>query len=194
MIYEFEQFELDLARFELRENGEPCSLEPQVLALLALLIEHRDRLLSKEEIFEKLWDGRVVTDATLLSRIKSARKALGDSGKTQRFIKTVYGKGFRFVADVRALNEPAVALPLENAKPGTGGDPLPESAVCHCPRLILSIQGSQHRCARGRPSTGYSLLSLRRGRDQETTTRCHCRTCRYPHRRIDLGRAVQRPY
>ena len=104
MIYEFEQFELDLARFELRENGEPCSLEPQVLALLALLIEHRDRLLSKEEIFEKLWDGRVVTDATLLSRIKSARKALGDSGKTQRFIKTVYGKGFRFVADVRALN------------------------------------------------------------------------------------------
>lgn len=127
MIYEFEQFELDLARFELREDGEPCSLEPQVLALLALLIEHRDRLLSKEEIFEKLWDGRVVTDATLLSRIKSARKALGDSGKTQRFIKTVYGKGFRFVADVRALNEPAVALPLENAKPGTWGDPLPES-------------------------------------------------------------------
>jgi TolB-like protein/Flp pilus assembly protein TadD len=110
MIYEFEQFELDLAKFELRESGRHCPIEPQVLALLVLLIEHRDRLLSKEEIFEKLWDGRIVTDATLISRIKSARRVLGDSGKTQRFIKTIYGKGFRFVGDVRVSRPPGIGL------------------------------------------------------------------------------------
>lgn len=125
MIYEFEQFELDLARFELRENGKPCILEPQVLALLALLIENRERLMSKEEIFEKLWRGRVVTDATLLSRIKSARQALGDSGKTQRFIKTVYGKGFIFVADVKAVTKPAMAPSLQNKQLGTASQPIP---------------------------------------------------------------------
>ena len=75
-------------RVELREDGEPRSLEPQVFALLAHLVEHRDRLVTKDEIFEKLWDGRIVTDSTLASRVKSARQAVGDSGKTQRFIKT----------------------------------------------------------------------------------------------------------
>lgn len=85
MIYRFDSFELDMARFELRECGKPCSLEPQVLALLAYLIEQRDRMVPKDELFEKLWDGRVVTDSTLASRVKSARKALGDDGKAQRF-------------------------------------------------------------------------------------------------------------
>jgi len=111
MIYRFDPFELDMARFELRKGGEPCSLEPQVFALLAYLIEHRERLVSRDEIFEKLWDGRVVTDSTLASRVKSARKALGDSGKAQRFIKTIHGKGFRFVADIRAAHDPSVVLP-----------------------------------------------------------------------------------
>ena len=115
MIYQFDQFELDMARFELRENGALCLLEPQVLALLALLIVHRDRFLSKDEIFQKLWAGRVVTDSTLISRVKSARKVLGDSGKAQRFIKTIYGKGFRFVADVRVVHDPSLVLPGEDS-------------------------------------------------------------------------------
>ncbi len=100
MIYRFGQFELDMARVELRADGEPCPLEPQVFALLALLVENRERLVSRDEIFEKVWDGRVVTDSALASRIKSARKALGDDGKAQRFIRTIHGQGFRFVADV----------------------------------------------------------------------------------------------
>ena len=137
MIYEFEQFELDLARFELRENGELCPLEPQVLALLALLIEHRDRLMSKDEIFDQLWDGRVVTDATLLSRIKSARQALGDSGKTQRFIKTIYGKGFRFVADVRARRPPAMALPVDNTRSEIETDLLPGGEQASKPSIAV---------------------------------------------------------
>ncbi len=111
MIYQFEQFELDMARFELHEDGAVHPLEPQVFALLAYLVEHRDRLVPKNELFEKLWDGRVVTDSALTSRIKSARQAVGDSGKAQRFIKTIHSKGFRFVADVQITHSPSLVLP-----------------------------------------------------------------------------------
>jgi TolB-like protein/Flp pilus assembly protein TadD len=106
MNYRFDEFELDMARFELRKDGEPCPLEPQVFALLAYLIEHRERLVSKDELFEKLWDGRIVTDSALASRVKSARRVIGDDGTAQRCIKTVHGRGFRFVADVRAVRDP----------------------------------------------------------------------------------------
>ena len=134
MIYRFGPFELDMARFELREGSEPCSLEPQVFALLAHLVEHRERLVSKDEIFEKLWDGRVVTDSTLASRVKSARQALGDSGKTQQFIKTVHGKGFRFVADVRAEHGPEVMA---------AGDSSGDSAEAHAADLSSGSSVSQ---------------------------------------------------
>ena len=100
VIYRFEQFELDMARFELREKGAVQPVEPQVFTLLAYLIEHHERLVSKNELFDKIWKGRVVTDSALTSRVKSARQAIGDSGKAQQFIKTIHGKGFRFVADV----------------------------------------------------------------------------------------------
>ncbi|MFK8053851.1 MAG: winged helix-turn-helix domain-containing tetratricopeptide repeat protein [Woeseiaceae bacterium] len=105
MIYEFGQFEVDIARFELRRENVVQPVEPQVLTVLLYLIEHRHRLVSKNELFEKLWDGRVVTDSVLTSRIKSARQALGDTGKTQDFIKTIYGKGFRFVPEVRIRSD-----------------------------------------------------------------------------------------
>ncbi len=103
MIYRFGEFELDLARVELRANGAACPLEPQVFALLALLVENRERLVSRDEIIEKVWDGRIVSDAAVSSRIKSARQALGDDGKAQRYIRTAHRQGFRFVADVRAV-------------------------------------------------------------------------------------------
>lgn len=102
MIYRFGPFELDTATVELRADGQPSHVEPQVFALLALLVENRERLVSRDEIVEKVWDGRIVSDSAVASRVKSARQALGDDGKTQRFIKTVHGQGFRFVAEVRA--------------------------------------------------------------------------------------------
>src|SRR4030081_3873870 len=101
MIYQFGPFELDLAAVELRDGDKVCNLEPQVFALLALLVENHDRLVSKEEIIDKVWDGRVVSDAAVASRVKSARQALGDDGKSQRFIKTLHRQGFRFVANVK---------------------------------------------------------------------------------------------
>src|ERR1700744_1440101 len=102
MFYRFGPFGLDLATVELRAHGENLRLEPQVFALLALLAENHDRLVSKDEIIEKVWEGRAVSDAAVASRVKSARQAVDDDGKSQAVIRTLHGQGFRFVADVRA--------------------------------------------------------------------------------------------
>ena len=75
-------------------------LEPQVLALLVLLIRNRDRMVTKEEIADDVWQGRTVSDASISSRIRSARRAVDDDGADQAVIRTVHGRGFRFVADV----------------------------------------------------------------------------------------------
>lgn len=100
LIYRFEGFELDPGKFELREHGHAKHLEPQVLSLLILLASNADRLVSKDEIIEKIWGGRIVSEAAVASRVKAARQALGDDGKEQRFIRTIHGKGFRFGAPV----------------------------------------------------------------------------------------------
>lgn len=102
MIYRFDTFELDTDRFELRENDVPVAIEPQVFALLSLLVSNSNRMISKEEMIEQIWNGRVVSDSALSSRIKSVRRTLGDDGKSQRLIRTVHGKGFRFVGDVES--------------------------------------------------------------------------------------------
>ena len=115
MIYRFGQFELDLAAVELRSDGKVVDLERQVFALLALLVENSERLVSKDEIIEKVWDGRIVTDAAVASRVKSARAALGDDGKSQQFIKTIHGQGYRFVAQAKAFRSPTVAAAAEPA-------------------------------------------------------------------------------
>jgi TolB-like protein len=115
MIYAFGQFELDLATVELRADGKAVNLEPQVFALLALLVANSERLVSKDEIIEKVWDGRVVTDAAVASRVKTARQALGDDGKSQQFIRTIHGQGYRFVAKARALRTAAAPLPAIDA-------------------------------------------------------------------------------
>ncbi|MGN7932558.1 winged helix-turn-helix domain-containing tetratricopeptide repeat protein [Sphingopyxis sp. 22461] len=107
LIYRFEGFELDPGKFELREHGHAKHLEPQVLSLLILLASNADRLVSKDEIIEKIWGGRIVSEAAVASRVKAARQALGDDGKEQRVIRTVHGKGFRFGAQVLFEQAPA---------------------------------------------------------------------------------------
>ncbi|WP_243990185.1 winged helix-turn-helix domain-containing tetratricopeptide repeat protein [Novosphingobium album (ex Hu et al. 2023)] len=108
--YRFEGFELDTARFELRAAGTRVPVEPQVLSLLILLVQNLDRLVSKDELVEKIWDGRIVSESAVAARIKAARKALGDDGSQQRLIRTIHGKGFRFVglAAIERQEEQAV--------------------------------------------------------------------------------------
>lgn len=100
MIYHFEDFELDSDQHELRRDGEPLKMEPQVFALLSYFVKNPDRLITKDEIVEKIWDGRFISDAAINSRIRSARNVIDDDGKTQRLIKTVHSRGFRFVGEI----------------------------------------------------------------------------------------------
>ena len=100
MIYRFERYELDTELYELRADGVPCHVEPQVFNLLRYLIEHADHVVTKDELLENLWPGRVVSESALTSRLKSARRLIGDSGSEQRLIRTIHGRGYRFVGTV----------------------------------------------------------------------------------------------
>jgi DNA-binding winged helix-turn-helix (wHTH) protein len=141
MIYRFGPFELDLARHELREDGAARPVEPQVFALIALLVENRERLLSRDELIEKVWDGRVVSDAAVSSRIKSARQALGDDGGSQRYIRTVHKQGFRFVADVQA-GRAATSLSVTAAPADTRAPVQPEQpSIAVLPFRLLGDAG-----------------------------------------------------
>lgn len=124
MIYSFEDFELDTRRFELRRNGQNIPLERQVFDVLAYLVEHNDRLVSKEELLDKVWGDRFVGEAALNSRVMAARKAIGDSGREQRLIKTVHGRGYRFVAPV-AVEGRSLATPAEPEAPAIARVPTP---------------------------------------------------------------------
>jgi DNA-binding winged helix-turn-helix (wHTH) protein len=100
MLFEIGAYTIDTSRYAIRRGDEPVAVEPQVFDLLMLLIRERDRLVTKDEIFEIIWKGRAVSDAALSSRVKAARKALGDDGKSQRLIRTLHGRGFQFIGAV----------------------------------------------------------------------------------------------
>ena len=101
----FADHTLDTARRELRRGTEAIAVEPQVLDLLICLVENRNRVVTKNDLIASVWNGRVVSEATMSSRIYAARKALGDTGQCQRLIRTIQRKGLRFVGEVRAQPE-----------------------------------------------------------------------------------------
>ncbi|HEX8167150.1 MAG TPA: tetratricopeptide repeat protein [Beijerinckiaceae bacterium] len=117
MTFAFAGHELDPRRQELRRAGEVVHVEPQVFDLLAFLIRNRDRIVSKDEILDTIWDGRIVSEAALSSRINAARKAVGDNGNDQAFIRTFHKRGFRFVAEATELAD------------GDGGGASPHGAI-----------------------------------------------------------------
>lgn len=156
MVYQFGNFELDVGKAELRANGEPVAVEPQVFALIAFLVEHRERLVSRDEIFEKVWDRRVVSDSALSSRIKSARKVLGDDGKAQRYIRTIHGRGLRFVADVAVSPGEAASRAVglaEAGRPGMAADPVESKrpSIAVLPFRVIGDAGGYATIAEGLP-------------------------------------------
>jgi pimeloyl-ACP methyl ester carboxylesterase/DNA-binding winged helix-turn-helix (wHTH) protein len=100
VILAFADCELDIGRFELRRGGAVVAMEPQVFEVLAYLLRHRHRLVSKEELLDEVWGDRFVGESALTTRIKAARRAVGDDGSAQAVIRTVHGRGYRFVAEV----------------------------------------------------------------------------------------------
>ncbi|MEQ5814120.1 winged helix-turn-helix domain-containing protein [Marinobacter sp. NFXS11] len=102
MIFSFSDFQLDTHQLQLRRAGTAQPLEPLVFDLLTYLLTHRDRIVSRAELLDQLWSGKVVSDSAVSSAIKAVRKALGDDGKTQGFIATFNRRGYRFVANMDA--------------------------------------------------------------------------------------------
>jgi DNA-binding winged helix-turn-helix (wHTH) protein len=102
-IYQFAGCTLDTARRELRLGDDLVAIEPQVFDVLTFLIEARDRVVSRDDLLDAVWHGRIVSEATLSSRLNSARTAIGDNGAEQRLIRTLPRKGVRFVGEVREV-------------------------------------------------------------------------------------------
>ena len=122
MVWSFGEFRLDPVRFELSSGGEPVALEPQVLSLLIHLIRNSDRMVSKDEIVAAVWNGGIASDASIASRVRSARRAVGDDGERQRVIRTIHGRGYRFVAALQEADA-ARAVSASSVPSNTSQEP-----------------------------------------------------------------------
>lgn len=145
MIYSFNNCTLDTDSYRLSRDGKPLSVEPLVFDLLRYLVEHRDRVVTRAELLDKLWKGKVVTDSALGARLKDARKAVQDSGSHQSVIKTVHGRGYQFVA---AVESRSIRTDAPAARPESGN------------RIGLKEQGPVRYC---RSRDGVSIAHAQVG-------------------------------
>ncbi len=131
----FSECELDTDRVELRRGGTVVHVEPQVFDVLAYLVAHRDRVVMKSELLDRVWGDRFVSESTLTSRIKEARRAVGDDGAAQRCIRTVHGRGYQFVAPVEERAGEAPSGPAHRQ----------QIRFCHAPdgvRIAYALSGA----------------------------------------------------
>ena len=116
MLYLFDNISVDTGRRELRQHGELRAVEPQVFDLLEYLIRNRDRVVSREDLLVGVWNGRIVSESTIASRINAVRTAIGDNGEDQRLVRTVLRKGIRFVGAVREEPRPEATTTVTAAE------------------------------------------------------------------------------
>ena len=158
MVLRFGDYRLDIARRELRCGNAPIALEPKAFDLLAYLVRHHDRVVSKGDLLQAVWDGRLVSESALTTRINAVRRALGDDGASQRLIRTFTRKGVRFVGQVTEIEDrtesdkPSIAvLAFQNLS----GDPDQEyfadgiveeitTAIARCPGLFVIARNSSY--------------------------------------------------
>jgi TolB-like protein/Tfp pilus assembly protein PilF len=129
VVLAFGDHQLDIRRRELRRGTKLIDVEPKVFDLLVFLVQHRDRVVSKDDLLRAVWGGLIVSESALTTRINAARRALGDDGAAQRLIRTFTRKGVRFIGEVREL--PGQTLPC-------GGD-APQAAMAdiHQPSIVV---------------------------------------------------------
>src|SRR3954454_9384273 len=147
MHFTFGNCSVDCARRELRRGGKLVAIEPQVFDVLVYLIQHRDRVVSRDDLLASVWGGRFFSESTLSSRINSARSAIGESGEGQRLIKTLPRKGFRFVGRVR--EEEGLGRTLDG---GTPAEP-PRPALAFPDKPSIAVLAFTNMS--GDPDQGY---------------------------------------
>ncbi len=145
MHFLFANYTFDVERRELKRGSKLVALEPQVFDLLLYLLRNRDRVVSKDDLIEAVWGGRIVSESTLTSRINAARKAVGDSGEQQNLIRTIARKGFRFVGAVSESPKPPPAASETAARAAPTGPGLrQEIHFCTAPdgvRIAYALAG-----------------------------------------------------
>ena len=119
MLYVFGECTLDTQRYELCRAGRVRRLRPKVFQVLVYLLTHADRVVSKQELWAQVWPQQFISDAALESTIKAVRQAIGDSGRGQQLIHTVYGQGYRFLAAVQAHPDQGTAATRRRADAAT---------------------------------------------------------------------------
>ena len=132
LLYRFADFALDTDRRELRRGAQPVAIAPQVFDLLECLIKNRHRVVSKDDLIAAVWDGRIVSESALSTRINAVRCAINDTGEDQRLIRTIPRRGVRFVGIVHEAEEPqtpAAADAIEQPRPALALPDRPSIAV-----------------------------------------------------------------
>lgn len=164
-VWRFDEFVLDVQRYELRSGTDVVRVEPQVFDVLTQLICNHHRVVTKDELFESVWGGKFVGEAALTSRIKAARRALGDDGESQRFIRTVRGRGYQFVASVQRLADAMESQPAAPEPPATPAPPRQHIAFTRAMdgvRLAYAVVGDGPplvRAANWMTHLGYDIES-----------------------------------
>src|SRR6266851_8514296 len=158
--YRFEDIVLDPDRRELARGAEAILIGPQVFDLLLHLVQNREHVVTKDNLIDVVWGGRIVSESTLTSHINAVRKAIGDTGEEQRLVRTIARKGYRFVGDVREI--PA-AERTDAAKPDETGLPVPDRpSIAVLPFLNLSGDPGQDYFVDGVVDDIISALSRMR--------------------------------
>ena len=190
----FAGHEIDLRRQELRRAGQIVHVEPQVFDLLVHLVRNRDRVVSKDELLDTIWNGRIVSEAALSSRINAARKAIGDDGDRQALIKTIHRRGFRFIGTVQeGASEPAEAtLPVDGARHAADRKPKRTPAPCEPAALIAQAVDRGAAVRQPEPGARHRLFQLRphRGCDSAARPQSVARRAQSPFRRRLPGRGT----
>ncbi len=159
-VWRFDDFVLDAGRYELRSGETVIKVEPQVFDVLTQLVSNHERFVTKEELFDSVWGGRFVGEAALTSRIKAARRALGDDGESQCYIRTVRGRGYQFVGRLR-VEEP-VATQDPEPEPEVPRQHIAFTRAADGVRLAYAVSGDGPplmRAANWMTHLGYDIES-----------------------------------
>jgi DNA-binding winged helix-turn-helix (wHTH) protein/Tfp pilus assembly protein PilF len=170
-IYRFAGLELDTSRFQVRRGGEVLPVQPQVFDVLHYLVANHDRIVSKDELLAKVWNRRVVSEATLSSRIKAVRQLIGDTGKEQRLLLTMRHRGFRYVGpveaelpDARQIASAVTMMPRTASAPASGQATTtttnPPTSIAVLPFEVLGGKGTSERHAHVGQGIAADIIGL----------------------------------